>query len=165
MNGIRYVKASERYAASYCRAVDSVARERTYLAATVGFPEESTIAFVQNIERNNLAQYYALDGDSVVGWCDVLPKGFEGLDHVGVLGMGVLAPCRGRGIGGALLRLALEHAKKVNGLEKVELEVFASNTVALGMYQRAGFLREGERIDARKLDGRYDNIILMGKRL
>jgi ribosomal protein S18 acetylase RimI-like enzyme len=165
MNAIRYVRASEEYIASYCRAVDTVARERKYLAATAGFPEESTAAFVRDIERNDLAQYYALDSDAVVGWCDILPKSFEGMGHVGVLGMGVLAPCRGKGIGGNLLRRALRHAGEVNGLEKAELEVFRSNAVALGMYERAGFVVEGERIDARKLDGRYDNIVLMGKKL
>jgi hypothetical protein len=33
------------------------------------------------------------------------------------------------------------------------------------MYESMGFIREGERIDARKLDEQYDNVVLMGKRL
>ena len=69
------------------------------------------------------------------------------------------------GIGKQLLTRALDHAKNANGLEKVELEVFKSNTAAIGMYESMGFFREGERIDARKLDEQYDNVVLMGKRL
>ncbi len=162
---IRYERASEKYTASYCAAVDAVARERKYLAGTTGFPEDSTRRFVRNIEKNNLAQFYALDGDKVVGWCDILPKQHEGFGHVGVLGMGVIASHRGMGIGKHLLRRTLDHAKNANGLEKVELEVFKSNTAAIGMYESMGFVHEGERIDARKLDGQYDNLVLMGKRL
>lgn len=162
---IKYKRASGKYAKSYGKAVDSVARERKYLASTSGFPEDSTVAFVGNIEKNNLAQFYALESDVVVGWCDILPKIFEGLNHVGVLGMGVMAPYRGKGIGRKLLQLALKHAKEVNNLEKVELEVFKSNTVAMELYAQEGFVLEGERVNSRKLDGVYDNIILMGKKL
>jgi ribosomal protein S18 acetylase RimI-like enzyme len=162
---IRFERASERYAVSFCSAVDAVARERRYLASTTGFPEDITREFVRNIEKNNLAQFYALDGEMVVGWCDILPRQYEGFRHVGVLGMGVIALHRGKGIGKHLLWSALNHAKIVNGLEKVELEVFKSNTVAISMYESMGFIREGERINARKLDEQYDNVVLMGKRL
>jgi len=162
---IRFEKASSKYAVSFCSAVDAVARERKYLAGTTGFPEDITREFVRNIEKNNLAQFYALDGEKVVGWCDILPRKHEGFGHVGVLGMGVIASHRGMGIGKHLLTHALDHAKYANGLEKVELEVFKSNTAAIGMYESMGFFREGERIDARKLDEQYDNVVLMGKRL
>ncbi len=118
---IRFEKASSKYAVSFCSAVDAVARERKYLAGTTGFPEDITREFVRNIEKNNLAQFYALDGEKVVGWCDILPRKHEGFGHVGVLGMGVIASHRGMGIGKHLLTRALDHAKNANGLEKVEL--------------------------------------------
>jgi len=162
---IRFERASDRYAASFCSAVDAVARERKYLGSTTGFPEEITRKFVRNIQKNNLAQFYALDDEKVVGWCDILPRQYEGFGHVGVLGMGVIASHRGKGIGKHLLRLTLDHAKNANGLEKAELEVFKSNTAAIGLYESTGFIREGERIDARKLDEQYDNVVLMAKRL
>ncbi len=162
---IQFVKASQKYVSSFRHAVGDVARERKYLASTTAFPEEESIAFVREIEQKNLSQYYALDGDVVVGWCDILPKKFEGLNHVGVLGIGVLAPYRGKGIGKKLLNLAMRHAKEINNLEKVELEVFKSNKIAIKMYEQAGFVKEGERIDSRKMDGKYDNIVLMGKKL
>ena len=48
---IRYEHASEKYAESFGAAVDAVARERKYLAATTGFPPESTLEFVREGER------------------------------------------------------------------------------------------------------------------
>ncbi len=55
--------------------------------------------------------------------------------------------------------------EKVNNdyLEKVELEVFESNLPAVRFYKKMGFRVEGRRVKSRKLDGVYDNIILMGK--
>lgn len=160
---IRYLPATPEYAASYGEAVDSVARERLFLAATVGFPTETSIDFVRTVWENNLPQYFAIAGETVVGWCDILPKQYEGMTHVGVLGMGVRKEYRRRGIGRELLRLCLRHAQKICGLEKVELEVFASNRAAITLYEKMGFIHEGALQKARKLDGYCDDIVLMAK--
>jgi RimJ/RimL family protein N-acetyltransferase len=39
------------------------------------------------------------------------------------------------------------------GLERIELEVFASNTGANRLYEKAGFVVEGVKKKRRKLDG------------
>ncbi len=156
-------KAAIKYAESYGRAVDAVARERRFLLTTEGFSLESTQEFVKYIEEQNLAQYYAVANNEVAGWCDVLPRPQEGRQHVGVLGMGLLPSWRGKGIGTQLLIKSIEHAKGLNNLEKVELEVFESNLPAVRFYEKMGFSIEGRRVKSRKLDGVYDNIILMGK--
>ena len=165
MSSIQITKSSLRFAESYNKAVDTVARERKHLGNTVGFPLDSTISFVKMFEENNLAQFFAMENERVVGWCDIQPKPFEGMKHVGVLGMGILREFRGKGLGSKLLEKALNHAKTVNGIEKVELEVFKSNAVAIRLYERFGFVIEGERVKGRKLDGIYDNILLMGKEI
>ncbi len=59
-----------------------------------------------------------------------------------------------------LLTAALQKARQL-GLERVELEVFASNTYAQRLYQKFGFVSEGHKKQARKLDGAYDDIIEM----
>jgi ribosomal protein S18 acetylase RimI-like enzyme len=125
-------KTSVDFSESYCRAVDTVARERKYLGSTTGFPVERTIEFVGLIVSNNWPQYYAIENGEVVGWCDAIPKSYEGLTHVGVLGMGVLAPFRGKGLGSQLLEKVIEHAKVI-GIEKIELDVYESNKAAIGL--------------------------------
>jgi ribosomal protein S18 acetylase RimI-like enzyme len=155
-------KTTTEFAESYCKAVDLVARERNYLGSTTGFPLEKTIEFVKFIVSQNLSQYFAIEDGEVVGWCDIIPKGYEGLTHVGVLGMGVLKAYRGKGLGTQLLEKSIEHAKQ-NGIEKVELDVYELNTGAIALYEKMGFTLEGKRVNGRKLDGNYDNIVLMGK--
>ncbi len=163
MEKIMIAQAKMQYVESYGKAVDRVARERKYLASTKGFPLESTRSFVEMIEQNNLAQFYAIIDEEVVGWCDIIPKSFEGLTHIGDLGMGVLAEYRGTGLGSRLLEKAIEHARTFNDIEKIELEVFESNIHAVNLYKKFGFIQEGKRENSRKLDGEYDNIVLMGK--
>jgi ribosomal protein S18 acetylase RimI-like enzyme len=160
---IEIVRASEKYAESFCKALDCVARERKYLATVTGFPLESVKGFVNMIVSNNYAQYYAIDGDKVVGWCDITPKNNEGFTHVGVLGMGILSEYRNQGIGSKLIDKAIEHSVKNNGIEKIELEVFESNVNAIKLYEKFGFVYEGKKMRSRKLDGVYENLVMMGK--
>lgn len=162
MNEILIEYAKQEYVKSFCSAIDTVARERKYLASVEGFPLESTKEFVKMIIEKNFAQYYALHKDKVVGWCDIIPKNYEGMRHVGVLGMGLLPDYRKQGLGSMLIKESLDHASSKNGIEKVELEVFASNIGAIRLYEKFGFEMEGRRVNARKIDGITDDIILMG---
>jgi ribosomal protein S18 acetylase RimI-like enzyme len=43
----------------------------------------------------------------------------------------------------------------------VDLEVYASNTGALSLYTRCGFVVEGVKRAMRILDGRVDDVVLM----
>jgi RimJ/RimL family protein N-acetyltransferase len=97
----------------------------------------------------------------IVGWCDVTPVPFEGMQHVGRLGMGLLPSFRGQGLGRRLVRETLSQVF-AKTLRRVELEVFASNKIAVGLYEREGFAIEGRKRLARFLDGATDDILIMG---
>jgi ribosomal protein S18 acetylase RimI-like enzyme len=96
----------------------------------------------------------------VVGWCDIVYDSREGFRHCGRLGMGLLPHVRGQGLG---VRLATETiaAVRERGLERIELEVFASNERAIALYRKLGFGVEGVKRRGRKLDGQYDDNVLM----
>lgn len=83
-----------------------------------------------------------------------------GFEHAGNLGMGVLKSYRRQGLGYRLVRAAIDLVWD-EGLTRVELEVFASNTAAISLYTKCGFEREGVKRRARYIDGKYDDIILM----
>ena len=102
----------------------------------------------------------ALDRGRIVGWCDIVPRDMEGFRHTGGLGIGLLPEARGQGIGARLLEAAIGRARR-RGIEKIELQVYASNRRARAVFRRHGFRVEGRRRRGRKLDGRYDDLILM----
>jgi len=107
------------------------------------------------------AHFVALDvTNEVVGWCDIARAPFEGFRHSGRLGMGLLPHVRGKGLGRRLAQATID-AVRARGVERIELEVFASNTRAIRLYERLGFVHEGVRRRARKLDGAYEDNVLM----
>jgi RimJ/RimL family protein N-acetyltransferase len=96
----------------------------------------------------------------VVGWCDVLPIDRPTRAHNGVLGLGVLAEFRGRGIGTALLREALQGARAF-GLTRIELSVREGNSRVAALYERFGFVREGVQRRAVRVDGTDEDLVCM----
>jgi RimJ/RimL family protein N-acetyltransferase len=141
--------------------VDAVSRERRYLGNTSGFSTEQTRAFIASLLDSGGIQIVMVADAKIVGWCDITPFAFEGMGHVGRLGMGLLPAFRGQGLGRRLVREALSQAF-AKTYQRVELEVFASNQVAVGLYEREGFLIEGRKRFARFLDGAGDDILIMG---
>ena len=69
---------------------------------------------------------------------------------------------RGRGIGGRLMRAALETAFGQMGMHRVELIVFDFNHAAIACYERAGFRREGMRRETLLSPGGWWNEVVMG---
>ncbi len=157
---IEIIPMDESRVEGFWRAVDEVARERRWLGGVRGFPLETTRAWVTSLIERGMPQVAAVDGEDVIGWCDIDARMGEGFRHVGRLGMGVRAPWRGQGIGRRLMEAALDGARKI-GLARVELEVYASNTAAIHLYEKAGFAREGRHARARLLDGVYDDVVTM----
>lgn len=157
---VTIVPIAEEHIESFHRCLDTVARERRYLYFVEAPPIESTRAFVRSNISNGFVQVVALVNGDLVGWCDILPPRIPGFTHCGKLGVSVLPDYRGRGIGRQLITEALERARK-KGIERVELEVFSSNVAARALYEKLGFVTEGVRRRARKVDGQYDDIVLM----
>jgi len=140
--------------------LDSVSREKKYLAWTSAPPLQSVKMFVLNSIARGNPQVVALDDGKVVGWCDITRHPRETTCHCGSLGMGLLPAYRGRGIGARLMDKALQSAKE-KGLYRVELEVFEDNTPARVLYEKMGFKLEGRKIGAVKIDDRYVNTFIM----
>ena len=116
----RIAPIAEEHIEGFRAGLDSVARERRYLLYLEAPPPEDAGKFLRNNIRNGYPQYVALVGDRVAGWCDVPPIDRPTRAHNGVLGLGVLAEFRGRGIGTALLSEALQGARAF-GFTRVEL--------------------------------------------
>ena len=94
----------------------------------------------------------------VIGSCSVRRHGssasFEG-GHVAVLGIVVAEAHRGRGIGEALMRHAIERCR--GKFEVIRLTVFSVNERARRLYRRVGFVETGHQPrGVRRGDQYYD---------
>ena len=140
--------------------LDSVARERKYLAQVEAPTLEKVREFVAQSAAQDAAQYVAIVDNNVVGWCDVFGHWAYALKHVGTLGMGLHAEFRGQGLGHALLLTTLEHALK-NEIYRVTLEARHDNDRAIRLYERVGFKHEGRAACALRFDGKFYTGITM----
>jgi len=161
---IRIRSATLRDLKGYRACFDAVARERVHLGAVAAPALKDLRGWMRAVLDAKCPFLVVSDGSRIVGWCDAGLRQMEGFRHTVGLGMGLLPEMRGRGLGARLLRKALARCRR-RGIEKIELQVYASNRPARELYRKFGFRQEGRRVRARKLDGKYDDVILMGKLL
>ena len=160
MSTFKILPISEEYIESFCMAVDEVARESKYLAFLKGPALPMVRAFVLENIKDNWPHVIAIINNKVVGWCDIISLHRHVHEHVGSLGMAVLASYRGQGIGKALMKVALAQAH-TKGLTRIELTVRENNKNAIALYKKFGFKEEGFHPKAIRINGIYENQISM----
>lgn len=104
-----------------------------------------------------------LDG-CLVGYLRlVLPTPLACNAHVRqIQGLAVLDEARGRGVGRALLRSAVEETRRQGG-RRITLRVLGHNAPARGLYESEGFLVEGVLPEEFLLEGKYVDDVFMGR--
>jgi ribosomal protein S18 acetylase RimI-like enzyme len=151
-----------QHLAGYHAALDSVAKERRYLAMLEAPSFVRTRRFVLNSLKDGAVHLVAVADDAVVGWCDLRPKLAPTLRHTAVLGMGIVAAYRGRGIGSRMLAATLEPAL-ARGIRRCELVVRADNATAIALYRRFGFVDEGTCRNYMRVDDVDYDALLMAR--
>jgi len=149
-----------RHIESFGDCVGEVARERRYLAIVDAFPAEQNALWVAVNRARGNPLYVALDGDRVVGWCEIRRETLPGREHCGTLGVGVRRGFRGAGLGRRLIETAIATAWQ-RGFERIELWVRSPNSLAIRLYEKLGFVEEGRRRNAVRLDDGFEDELLM----
>jgi ribosomal protein S18 acetylase RimI-like enzyme len=154
------IPIAERHIVGFHAALDSVARERLYLAFLQAPSLETTHSFVRANIREGHPQFVAEVDGAVVGWCDVIRSDRPVFRHCGFLGIGLMAQYRGLGIGRALMS-ATVNAALACGISRIELTVRADNTRAIALYASLGFVAEGRLRRHMHVDGRFHESLVM----
>jgi L-amino acid N-acyltransferase YncA len=103
----------------------------------------------------------ALDSDGHIVAASALRAGIGLTNHVADLRLVVGDAARGHGLGGALARHMLIEALKA-GFRKVTVDVEATNTDIIEMFQRLGFQPEALlRDQLRDADGSYGDVVVL----
>ncbi len=142
--------------------------EGAYMRTT---PEEFTLTVEQEAEwiRNHLDApgkliILAEAENQIVGYLDFSNFEKKRVAHNGTFGISVLKEWRNLGIGRLLLETMLDWARRNPLIEKIYLDVFASNERAIHLYKKLGFVEEGRKSRHLKLgDGQYEDEILMSR--
>ncbi len=128
---------------------------------TITVEEEK--AWINNsLANHNAVILMAELGNLVVGLLDFVPREKKKMAHAGELGVSVHPGYRGIGIGQKLMETLLDRARNNQQIEKVFLNVFATNETAIRLYKKLGFTEEGRHIKAiKQLTVEYVDLVQM----
>ncbi|CAM3636801.1 N-acetyltransferase domain-containing protein [Bordetella sputigena] len=104
----------------------------------------------------------AFDGENLVGMACVRRAAGRKEAHKASLVSVYVAPGhRGAGVASRLIRAAIELARGMDGVRRINLSVTVGNQAALALYRRLGFAIYGREIEALWVDGAYYDEHLM----
>ncbi len=105
----------------------------------------------------------ATTGDRVVGHSAFFIHGFARLKGCADIGIQIHQDFQGVGLGTAMTEICIRRAKEAD-IHRLSLEVVAENEVAVHLYDKLGFVREGVKRDAFfGEDGKYHDLVVMGQ--
>jgi [ribosomal protein S18]-alanine N-acetyltransferase len=143
--------------------IDVVPMKKAHIAALMPYEQDmfGTEAWSADGYRAELAdtrhRYYVAavdENDSLLGWAGIRVVG----DTAEILTVGVVPQARRQGIGGRLLAILLDEARRRGAVEAF-LEVRVDNAAAQQLYERARFVRVGIR-RGYYAGGRVDAVVM-----
>jgi putative acetyltransferase len=140
--------------------LEAVAEERKWISSEPPIPRDR---YRENFERSlddehSLVVVAESDDDGLIGELSA----FGRVAHPANIGMSVADGWRGRGVGTALMQTCVDWACE-REIHKLALQVWPHNEVALHLYEKFGFEREGLlRAHYRRSNGELWDAIVMG---
>lgn len=132
--------------ASDIDAIKAIYDEHSVMAGTLQVPFPSRAHWQPRLTDLPPGTYHlvAICDNEVAGHlalkCEQSPR----RRHVGSFGISVRTACQGQGVGSALLAAAVDMADNWLALLRIEITVYADNEAAVALYEKHGFVVEGE---------------------
>ena len=131
-------------------------------------PEECTMDAVGAEERikgvhqrGDFLFVAEVDGE-LIGFLSAAKGGLNRIKHRAYIVIGIRKAYQGQGIGHGLFQ-ELDHWATAQKLRRLELTVMVVNIGAKKLYEKNGFVVEGIKKDAMRVDGQYVDEYYMGK--
>jgi RimJ/RimL family protein N-acetyltransferase len=116
------------------------------------------------IEHERETMFVAEIEGKVVGWIVFKSQERKRMHHTGSFAIMLQKDCRNKGIGKLLINELLRWAEEHPIIEKVSLGTFSTNTRAIELYKKLGFVEEGRKVNEFKFnENEYVDDVLMYK--
>lgn len=118
---------------------------------------------LRSMESGRVIAVVAEVKGKIVANSEVISKSGR-MSHVGGLGISVSQGYRGMGLGYEMMKILIEESRE-EGLEVLVLDVFATNTRAIHLYEKMGFRRTGMIPKGIKRNGERIDLLRMAVEL
>lgn len=145
--------------------INAIGAERVHLPSDQYAPTPSWEAALDGACFNGIKQLLAVIeiDKTVVGHGRLFPQGFGHKDrHVIDVGMGLLTPYRGLGIGTQFLAYLINWAQAA-GYEKMTATIMSNNLCAQRLFARYQFKQEGRRMQQFVVGNHYVDELLVAR--
>lgn len=102
---------------------------------------------------------------NIAGHIDIRGHAENHTGHRALLGMGVDRRVRKQGLGAKLLVSMTDWVSQHTAIDYIDLWVLSNNKAAIRLYQRCGFIKQGEMNDMFRIEGQSVSYTLMCKTL
>jgi len=125
--------------------------------------EENVIKTITTLGESEKGVYLVAEREGkIIGHAFLEPLHLKSICHVAQLSIGVHHGWQEKGVGTALMQQIIDWAENSAMIEKIELNVRASNGRAIALYKKMGFIEEGRLKNRVKIDqSHYIDDILM----
>ena len=125
--------------------------------------EENVVKMIRNLSESHTGIYLVAEREGkIVGHAFLESLHLKSICHVAQLSICVHQSWQEKGLGTALIKQLIDWAKQSATIEKIELSVRASNSRAISLYKKMGFIEEGRLKNRIKIDSsHYIDDILM----
>lgn len=163
---IRYPTKDD--AKEMCDYINVLSKERTFIrfqGEQVSLEHEKKFlnSQLERIAKNESVQLHVFSGNKIIGISEIDMKD-KVEKHVGALGISIAKEFRNEGIGSLLMRLIIDEAiKNILQLKIITLGVFSTNSLAINIYKKFGFVEYGDLPNGVKLGEKFVDKIYMYK--
>ncbi len=127
---------------------------------------EQEIEFIKRVNGNeNTLMLLGIIDDSIVSIAQISCHQRERISHNCDLAISVKKKYWRSGIGSAVIEELIRFATNHSNIKNIGLGVKASNENAIKLYEKLGFVKAGYHKNYFKINGVYDDLILMDKYL
>jgi|SRR3989344_1693335 len=142
---------------------NSVVKEKNFTMGLNYFSVDEEIKFLKSLNEREAILVVVLN-ETIIGYSliKILDVDSKSTLHVAEIGTWILKEYRSLGIGHFLLDSVFKFTK-INYFEKLVIKVRSSNINALNFYRKHGFEEIGRFKKQIKINGRYEDHVLMEK--
>ena len=146
-------------------AIKAVYEQPSAYQETLQLPYPSERAWSARFESENEYSHnlVAVCDNRVVGQLMLMTSPKARQKHVASFAMAVCDSLHNHGIGSRLLESALDMCDNWLNIKRVELQVYVDNPAAIALYQKYGFVKEGEHKSAAFKRGKYVDLYTMAR--